>query len=317
MNWRNPFLITYLSVTVGGTAILGYLLYSAWASAQQADADYNASVVKLQQLQNKKPFPSAENNAKYVEYTKQYRAEYDKLIAQATGMQKRVEAITPQTFQDLLRTNVSQVEQAAKENNVALPEGFYLGFDQYRGTLPADNAAGPLARELAAIRVVIDQLITLRAKEITGIRRDTLPEEGGARVAENDRGTRGTTGGNNRPGAGNRTGGGGGGGGGIVSTYGFEVGFVADQAVTRSALDAIANAEQFFIIRSLAIQNSAQEGPEKGGPPVDPAAQIPQDPAAQPGQPPKPKIVVLAGRETLSVSLRIEMVTFNNLTTAR
>jgi hypothetical protein len=309
MNWRNPFLVTYLSVTAAGTAILGYLVYSAWSNAEQVDVDYTAAVSKLQSLQNRQPYPSDENNAKYVEYTKQYRAEYDKLVARVANMQKPLETVSPQAFQDRLRADVSQVEQAAKENNVKLQEGFYLGFDQYRGTLPSDAAAGPLARELAAIRSVVDQLVQFKVREITGIQRELLPEEGGRQAAPEPTPRPRSTGSSNRPPAGNRSqpaqparn---------VVSTSTFEVSFVADQAATRGVLDAIANSPQFFVIRYLNVANSSQEGPPRGASAPPPEAA----PAAEPGATPaQPGVTVLAGRETLAVSLRIEMVTFNNL----
>ncbi len=49
-------------------------------------------------------------------------------------MQKPLEAITPQTFQDRLRAYVSEVMEAGQKNGVEFEPGFYLGFDQYRDT---------------------------------------------------------------------------------------------------------------------------------------------------------------------------------------
>jgi hypothetical protein len=311
MNWRNPFLVTYLSVTVAGTAILGYLVYSSWTNAQQVQADYEAAVGKLQKLQNRAPFPNDENNAKYVELTKQYRAEYDKLVAKAAAMQKPLAEVTPQSFQEQLSAAVAQVKQAAKENNVTLPEDFYLGFGQYRGTLPGDKAAAPLARELAAIRLIVDQLIQLKVRDIGEIKRDLLPEESGGQASAMVAPAGNNNRGNNRPGGGNNRSGGGSSrtGGGlqpmrnIVVSSSFDINFTADQAATRAALNGIAESDQFFIIRYLNIANSNPEGPMRGGdaPP----------PSTDPGAP--KALTVLVGRETLSVSLRIEMITFNNL----
>jgi hypothetical protein len=110
----------------------------------------------------------------------------------------------------------------------------------------------------------------------------------------------------------------------IVSSSSFDISFVADQSAARAALDAIANADQFFIIRYLNVENSASEGPPRGGdaeaaaaaaaPQPDSSQQ--QQPGAAPAAPAalaQPGVTVLAGRETLTVSLRIEMITFNNL----
>ncbi len=323
MNWRNPFLITYLSVTVVGAGILGYLLYSGYSHYSEVSTNYDDAVLKLQKLQSKKPFPSPENNQKYVEFTKEYRAEYDKLLAKVGTMQKPEESVSPQIFQDQLRANVSQVEAAAKLNGVELEPEFYLGFDQYRGTLPADSAAGPLARELAAVRSVVDNLIQLKVKRILGVKRDPLAQEGGgAAAAEPSQPSRRASGGRTQQRGGN-PGGNSGGGSGIVSANSFEVAFVADQGAVRSALDYIANANQFFIIRYLNVQNSAPEGPKKvdDTPPAAGGEASSAAPAAAgaPGGESQPEhtLRVLVGRETLTVALRIEMITFNNLTSRK
>jgi hypothetical protein len=313
MNWRNPFLITYLAVTVVGVGICGYLLYSGYNHYSEVATNYDDAVLKLRKLQNHVPFPSTENNEKYKEFTKQYQAEYDKLVQKVSSMQKSVQDMSPQAFQDLLRASVSQVEAAAKENGVALPQNFYLGFDQYQGTLPADSAAGPLARQLAAIRIVVDDLILLKSKQILGIKRDLLPQEGGAAPAESAPQTRGP-GGRQRQGGGER-----GSGGSPVVASPFEVAFVADQSVVRSALNYIVNSDQFFIIRDLNVQNSALEGPKKVEDPqpgaAAPAADASTAPTADASAPAQPEhtLRVLVGREKLTVALRIEMITFNNL----
>jgi hypothetical protein len=313
MNWRNPFLITYLAVTVVGVGICGYLLYSGYSHYSEVATNYDDAVLKLRKLQNRIPFPSAENNEKYKEFTKQYQAEYDKLVQKVGSMQKSVQDMSPQAFQDLLRASVSQVEAAAKENGVTLPQNFYLGFDQYQGTLPADSAAGPLARELAAIRVVVDDLIMLKSKEILGIKRNLLPQEGSSEASESAPPRNGP--GGRSPRNGER----GAGGSPVVATP-FEIAFVADQSVVRSALNYIVNSDQFFIIRDLNVQNSALEGPKKveeaqPGAAAAPAADPSAAPAADASAPAQPEhtLRVLVGREKLTVALRIEMITFNNL----
>ena len=309
MNWRNPFLVTYLSVTVIGIVIFGYLLYAGYSNWAEVDAGYFEAIQKLHTLQNRTPFPNAENNRKYVEYTEQYRAEYDRLLAKVAKMQIPVEeGVTPQEFQDRLRANVSQVVAAAKQNRVELgeegatPEAFYLGFDQYRGTLPTDEAAGPLARELAAIRTVIDKLIELRVKRIVGISRDLLPQEGGApapaaqpRAPVNS--GRNMRNNNNAPAASS---------GRVATASSFNIIFVADQGVARSALDAIVNADQFFIIRNLTIANSNPVGPKRVEDGTDPAAA--QDSGG---------LRFVVGRETVTVGARIEIINFNTPAAAR
>lgn len=321
MNWRNPFLIGYLSVTAVGVAALGFLAYSSYSHYSEVDASYQDAVQKLQSLQNRTPFPNIENNEKYAASTAEYRAAYEKLLERISKMQKGVETITPQAFQDRLRALVSDVENAAKQNGIKLPDGFYLGFDQYRDELPANEAAGPLARELDAIHLVVDDLITNKVHEILGIKRTLLPEEQGAapKPDETSMHRRG------RPIAAPEA------GAGIVTANPFDIAFIADQSQTRQALNAIAQADQFFIIRYLTIENSSLTGPKRhpeaeAGAAAQTAPQASPTPSADQllGQltgnstaapaseaAPQSNIRLLVGRETLKVAAHIEMITFN------
>ncbi len=300
MNWRNPFLNAYLAVTVIGAGVLGYFVYSSYTHYSEVSEAYDTSVAELQKLQNRTPFPSAENNQAFAALTTQYRAEYDKLLAQVGKMQKPLETITPQAFQDRLRAYVSEVSTAAKENGVALDQAFYLGFDQYRDTLPSSEAASVLARELGAIRLIVDQLIGFKVRSIVGIKRELLPEEGpvSAPTPEPIRGT--------RPGAPAAVS-----GPKIVNANSFEIVFTADQSRLRQSLNAIVTADQFFVIRNLNIENSKLDGPKR----VAEASSEPTPPPisnATADSPPAPlnTMRLLVGRETLTTALRIEMLTF-------
>lgn len=313
MNWRNPFLTTYLAGTVVGAGILGFLVYSSFSRYTEVSEQYDSQVAKLQSLQNRVPFPSAENNATFSKLTGEYRAQYEKLLADIGTRQSPLNpALTPQEFQDQLRAYVSEVEAAAKQNGVELPENFYLGFDQYQGSLPSNEAAPPLGRELAAIRSIVDRLVEIKVARIAGIRRDLLPEEGGGAKAASAPGAPA----GRQPAAPAPK---------IVSANSFDIAFVADQPRAKSALNAIATAKQFFVIRNLTIENGSLEGPKRvddtqanqdaGAPPP---AEAPADgsAAAPVADSSAPKMRLLVGREPLTVAARIEMITFTPPATA-
>lgn len=302
MNWRNPFLNAYLGVTVVGAGILGYLVYSSYSHYAEVSETYDARVADLQKLQNRTPYPSAENNEAFAALTSQYRKEYDKLLAQVGRMQKPIESITPQAFQDRLRTYVSEVTAAAKENGVVLSDGFYLGFDQYRDTLPSNEAAGVLARELGAIRLIVDRLVGFKVREIVGIKRELLPEEGRAAAVA----TPPPSGPGRRP----PQGGGASEAPKIVNANTFEIVFVADQSRLRQSLNAIATADQFFIIRNLNIVNSNLAGPKRVDEAAAGAEATPPPDGTATAASAAPNMRLLVGRETLTAALRIEMITF-------
>lgn len=315
MNWRNPFLTGYLAVTVVGAGILGYLVYSSSARYTEVSETYDAQVLKLHQLQNRKPFPNEENYQTFKKFTEEYRSEYDRLLATLAKTQRPLESITPQAFQDRLRDYVSAVTTAAKANDVKLgntPDGgasdFYLGFEQYRDSLPPNEAAPLLARELDAVRSVVDRLIEFRVSQITTIKRDLLPEEPGFRRAEPTPppGARPP-----RPGVGNAPANAPAASSAVASSA-FNIVFVGDQNQLRQALNSIVTSDRFLLIRALNIQNERLDGP----PQVDPnaAAAAPAlDPNASPDATPAPAaptMRLLVGREKLTAAVRIEVVKF-------
>lgn len=326
MNWRNPFLTSYLAVTVVGAGILGFLVYSSYSRYAEVSSEYDTKVARLQSLQNRTPFPNSENNATFSKLTGEYRAEYDRLWAQIAKMQKPLDTtLTPQAFQDRLRAYVSEVQAAAKQNGVSLPDNFYLGFGQYQGSLPSTEATAPLARELDAIRLIVDRLIEIKVAKIEDIRRDLLAEESGA-AAQATPAPNAPAG--RRPAAEGPK---------VISSDSFDIAFVADQSRTRGALNAIATANQFFIIRNLTIENSSLAGPKRvDDSPAETAAAEPApaanpedilgaamgapaegDAAAAEGATAAPKMRLLVGRETLRVAARIELLTFTPPATAK
>jgi hypothetical protein len=298
MNWRNPFLTTYLAVTLVGAALFGYLLYSSWSHYTEVDASYADAVDKLNKLQNRHPFPNEENYQKYEAYTADYRAAYQQLLGQLGRMQKPLESITPQTFQDRLRAYVSEVMAAGQKNGVEFEPGFYLGFDQYRDTLPSNEAVAPLARELEGIRALVSRLVDLKIHKILGIKRSLLAEEGGAAAAP--QATPPPRLARPAPKAAPASN--------VITVNPFEIAFVSDQARLRQAVNSITQADQFLILRTLNVLNSSPEGPKRA---EEPSAEQPAvtDPAAP--ATPMSRMRLLVGRETLTVAARIEMLTFN------
>lgn len=321
MNWvqKNPFLTGYLAVTVIGAGALGYLLFSAHSNYTQVSENYDAQVARLQQLQNRTPFPSAENNAAYEKLTKEYQAKFEELRADVAKMQLPLEQISPQAFQDRLRAVVSEVEQKAEQNGVTLPDGFYMGFDKYQATPPSDQAAAPLLRQLGGIKKVVDALLDVKVAAITSINRPPLPEERGGtpeptpeprRSSSSRRATE-----DQQPASD------------VVKSSSFDIVFVADQPRTRQALNSIVGSDTLFVIRNLTITNSAQEGPSRVAPAEEqsneqPASTSPDDALAAllgggsettdttgSAGSEAPPMRMLVGNETLTVATRIEMVT--------
>ncbi len=303
MNWikSNPFLTGFIVVVAMITAALGYFLNNAYSTYATVSEEYDTQVGKLQQLQNRAPFPNAENNEAFSALLDEYASDYNKLLTELTEKQIPLESISPQAFQDRLRAVVSEVQAAAESKGVVLPDDFYLGFDQYQGTLPSDAAAGPLARQMAAIKSIVDRLIEFRVASITSIDRTPLPQERGGTPPPDRNRSGGDRDKKESPE--------------IAAAFPFEISFVTEQGRLRQVLNAAVNSEHFFIIRNLMVTNSELNGPSRNSEFEDPsgAAAFSQTGSASSETPETTEVKgldVIVGREKLAVSALIELLTF-------
>ena len=311
MNWvrNNRFLAVFLAIVLVGAGALGYLLYSSLSRYQQVDSDYKTQVDELKRLQALEPYPDAASQTKYDDVRKEY-------TAAVTGFQADLASHdvaptgpppTPIQFQDRLRQVVADVSTFAQQTGVALPEGFYLGFEQYRGS-PPDTAATPLLNvQLDSISNLVTLLIKTRIDKLVSIKRAPLPQEGGAAATPTPPpGSRGLS----APAAPE-----------LVSKQVLEIAFTTLPGSFRDSLNSIVKDKRLYVVRALAIKNQVDKGPPRevadagvpGGPgaPSTPAPTAP-DPNGVPNPqlPEKgpPPLRYVVGQEKLDVTARIELV---------
>jgi len=285
MNWfkANPFLggLTLLT-TLAAAAGLYFASGQHAAFIEQSDA-YANNVSTLNNLQSAKPFPD-DGNLKAAQEEGKRAAEVFSGLASAVAEQSapRDNALTPQQFQDNLSEAASNASEQARAGGIALPEDFYLGFDQYKTQPPTAAAAPALGQQLASISNVVRVVLESRIAEITAINRSPLPEE--AEAAAEDGGAE----------AGKLP---------DLLLAPFDLEFVADQANFRQALNSVAKAQPMVLIRVVSVANSKPVAPSKENPLENESE--PADSAA-PDQP--PPIPVLFGQENLTVKLRLASV---------
>lgn len=303
MKWiqENPFLSGLIGATVVIGGALAFLLTQAMANYQSTNDSYIASVGQLQQLQSSKPFPNEENlkiaKEKGAEFEKEAKAFQQKLLKLEVPVDS---SVTPQKFQDDLRTTVDETIRKAGEANVEVPENFYLGFDQYRTNLPSDKAAPVLARQLAVISSVVNELISSKITAVNDLKRTPLPEEGG-------QGQQGGGGQNNAQASKS-----------VLSRYPFELSFTADQSKFRGVFNALLENKQFLVIRALSVQNTQLAGPPKNAGGSDDAQASPSSSQGASGQDEAAKdLNVILGREQVVVSARIELIDFTEPVAAK
>lgn len=288
---ENPFLAGVILVVVAGCGVLGFFLSGVMASHEESSLAYQQAVQRLHALQNRVPFPDESNVTKAGELRDQFAAELEGLRSKLAQFQRPTDSsITPQQFQDTLRSTVNALTTKAETAKVPLPDNFYLGFDQYRASPPLEKAAPELARQLEFISDIVGDLIGSNPespgiRSIDSLSRPPLPVENAPATKEADK----------APG---------------LEKFPFTLGFTAEQGKFRIALNALLKMDQLMIIRALTITNTNKEGPPVEASAADPSA-TPFGDLTDRAESKETSLNVLLGRERIQVALSIEMVDFH------
>ncbi len=298
MNWikQNQFLAGFFAVMIVGVGALGFLLFSAMGTAEEAASSYAQTSSELARLQNLPLSPNQKNLDALVAQKKDAVEAIEAFQATLTTKSFPLEPMTPEGFQDKLKaTKNTVVEKAVGASK--LPDKFFLGFDVYETRPPDPAAAGPLGRQLKAIEWIVNQLTEARVTEVKSIKRDPLPEESGKPAP-----TAGSGKNSEKP---------------LLTTHGLELTLQSRQGSLAAFLNALVGpkAPQFYSLRSIRLKNQNEKGPPRAVAPVigsDPAPVAAPVGAAgtTPGEPPKAVSSYIVGEEQLEAVLQIDIVNF-------
>ncbi len=293
MSWfkDNPFLAGLTVITLIGAGALSYMIFQSASTYAAASESYTAAVAKLHSLQNKVPFPSQENLKAMQANIEGYSARITALQGQLSSMEIPLdEKITPQQFQDGLRTAVNDLRKSADANGVKVPENFYFGFDQYQTQVPTDQAAPALYRQFRVIQSLVSRLVDFKVTSVDSVVRPPIAEESAARTPAQPNKSEAAP---------------------AFIRMPFSISFTADPAKVRVAYNSLLAPEQFLIVRSLSLQNSSPQAPPKVS--QDTSASSPANlfaPVADAKDGEKKSLQVILGRELLKVTLNLEMLDF-------
>jgi len=199
------------------------------------DEAYNNQLDQLHGLQSQAPFPNQQNLKKYKEQDEELNAANTALQADLATHEFPLEPMTPEQFQDKLRTAVDEVAEKAKDNKITVPDRFAMGFDRYLTETPNRDAAAPLGRQLTAIEFIINELLDSRIDSISLISRTPLPEESGQKASKSS-----------------------------VVKHPFEITFISEQGRFRKVLnDVVSNSKQLYVVRLLQLKNQVDKSPPK------------------------------------------------------
>ena len=300
MNWfhENRFLGSFLVGFGLCTLAALYFLFSSKSSFNEASEQLNVTVTELNRLQGLNPFPNSANLVKMKGQTKEAAAALEKLKEDLKTRVLPETPMAPNEFQARLRQVLAAITDKARANKVKLPENFFLGFDEYSAALPGNAEAPLLGQQLAQIELLLNILIDARVDALTAFRRVPASEQ--LRPAA-------TPSGNRKPGPTPTP------GPKLVERASVELTVTSAPGSARRAINQIASAaQQFFIIRTLHVQNEKDKGPPRvqtaeTAPSATPIAA--PSPGAKPAA--SPALNFIVGTERIETSANIELIRFN------
>jgi len=237
MNWvkENTIFASALGVLIAITLALLVMVFLAMGKFNEISANYDRSAAEMNQLQSLRPHPNAGNLETLKLQQQELEMAANDLRARLAAKVIPVLEITPNAFQDRLRSVVSEVVSASAASGIQLPEGFYMGFNQYQDTLPTAEAAPYLNRQLTAIEYCLGILRENRMTALNTINRAALPQELG----------------NSEP------------TGKPVYRYPMEFTFRIEPGGLREVVNTFTSAEQLLVLRDLKVMNEQQTGPSR------------------------------------------------------
>ncbi|MDP0490956.1 MAG: Amuc_1100 family pilus-like protein [Verrucomicrobiota bacterium JB023] len=183
---ENGFAIGLLAATVlvgGGLVAVGVMQGSKY---NEALASYDEAKNDVERMVRISPFPSEAN----VEDRKQ---EVTKFLGKVEGLQKALENYRPETleevspaeFQNRLVAANNEIKALFDEKQVAYPEQFAFGMEQYTDGLANPDSTGELDYQLKAFKWLFTELANVETYKLNNVRREGLPSEQGLDWLEN------------------------------------------------------------------------------------------------------------------------------------
>lgn len=303
MNWarQNPVLAGVAGVTGVATLAFGWLIWSASSRLSEVDEAYEKQVAEFKRLAGLTPFPDANNAAKLEEQRVAFAAAGKALEEQFASFEPAAAALDPAGFQDLLRKDVAAVVAKAKGANVRLPDGFYLGFERYRAELPAEKAVPLLARQLLAVRGLMNAFIESGLEGLGAIKRTPVPGEAGTEPATPAPANPAAAAAARRNAPVD-----------LISRYPFEVTLQGDHGAFRRAIGKLMEQRPLLVLRSLKVANEKPKGPLRASadPKLNDAASAPATGAANAPAKPSDALRYVVGQEKLEATLQLEVIRY-------
>lgn len=293
MSWfrQNRYLGTFLIVFGAATLLSLVFLWFAKNHFDAAAARFEENAQEANRLDRMSPFPNETNFQKMKTQAQEYATAVTKLKEDLKTHALPMPPMAPNEFQSKLNQTRTAITEKARANKVKLPENFFLGFEEYGGSLPDTSAAPLLGQELAQVELLLNLLIDAHVDEIVSLKR--VRATAGATPAP--------VAGRKPPGPAPKTA-----VAPVLERNPIDLAFNASPSSERRVLNQIASVDQqFYIVRTLHILNEKEKGPPRA------VAAAPNNPAPAATAAANSALNFIVGNEHLRTAARIEMLRFN------
>lgn len=313
------------ALLVGGS---GYYLYQAFDLNQAAFKELETVSASLTKIQDVKPTPNEDNLGELHKQHEDAKKAFDTLTAEVKALEMPLEEITPPEFQKRLNEKVQSLAKLAESNGVQIPQNFYLNFERYSKSVPKPEVTPLLNRQLVVANLLSELLFQTVPSELKSFERQefdlekdaaTLAKEAAPAPAKEKEGKKKSEDKDKAKAEVQKP---------MLTGQSYKLHFVTTPTNLREFLNLVTGQKKcMLVIRELKVLNEKQKGPAKrndadplgaaaanpGAPAVNlaslggPAAAEganPNAPAAEAGQ-------FIVGDEKIEVTLRVELVSFN------
>ena len=310
---NNSFLKIYSAIMIGGTLLLGFLVFKGRSSYNELTTTFENTDMAVKKLEARKIFPNESNLEEKKERVTSYVGAVDKLKAKVLeGQPVLNEDLTEQDFRQLMNQETEAIVAMAAKNKLKLPENFSFGLDAYKQGKPfLKGALGRLEWQLNAAKQFIKIAADSGLDSIDEFNRDEFQEENVAAESKEEKGPRGRQQ-QKRPNRSGSTANPMVGADKVMETYRFTTEITSSYEALTSFLNGLASdGTSFLWVRKIRIENLEQESPRVGqiNLPV-PVDRVSGAEANEADETPMIDAAVLFGNEKMRARIVIDAVRF-------
>lgn len=174
MNFRKHLGLIIGCSVAGLLAIgAGVLLFFAISGSGKAQSELKSEQGKLDQLTRRKPYPNKENVELSQKKLESLGLVLSGTVARLSKGQVEAEAIEPAQFAPMLERTLNQLRKDASNAAVQIPPAFAFGFDRYSaGSIPMSNDVPRLVAQLKTMSRICGTLFAANVSNIVAVTRD-------------------------------------------------------------------------------------------------------------------------------------------------